>query len=163
MNKKKIFCDIDSTINNHRERIKRNTIGGWPGTVIDPKAFTRGEVLKDLPIPEALSALNKLNRLYSVHFLTSRVWDYPEGALTKEWLDLHGFKYGSVNIVKSHHDKVNFLAKVNPYAYIDDFTIYQEREYLEVLNDLILSIRSKCTCIVFRYNNNWSQILNELQ
>ena len=45
-----LFCDIDSTINNHWVRIQKWAQPSFPGTSIHQKAFTREEIMKDLPI-----------------------------------------------------------------------------------------------------------------
>jgi hypothetical protein len=151
-----LFCDIDSTINNHRERIKRNTIGGWPGTEIHPKAFTRKEVMKDKPLRDAVSSLKKLSKVYSINFITSRSWD-PDASTTKDWLDLHGFEYNSITIVNSHYEKLKILEKEKPDLYIDDFTIHQERKNLTLLEDLISVLPVPYEI----FNNNWDEIVEK--
>ena len=60
VDKKVLFCDIDSTINNHWVRIKKWTIPEFPGEKIHWRAFTRDELMKDKPLPNAQKVLKKL-------------------------------------------------------------------------------------------------------
>ena len=45
--RKQLYCDIDSTINNHWVRIKKWALPSFPGSSIDPRAFSREEIMKD--------------------------------------------------------------------------------------------------------------------
>ena len=51
---KKLYCDIDNTLNNHWERIRRNTTDGWCDF---DKAFTYEEHQKDVVLPGSLEAV----------------------------------------------------------------------------------------------------------
>ena len=67
--RKKLYCDIDSTINNHWERIHRwsnNGICNWE------KALSRDEIMKDEVLPGVIEKLTKLSEEYEIHFLTAR-------------------------------------------------------------------------------------------
>jgi hypothetical protein len=117
-----LYCDIDSTVNNHWVRIQRNSKDG----VILPEAFSREEVMKDEPLPGAVETLREFIRQgWDVHFLTSRWWDYA-GLVSREWLTKHGFPFTTVNIVNSHHEKIPFLKSHHCDLYIDDFSFGQE-------------------------------------
>jgi hypothetical protein len=124
--KPQLYCDIDSTINNHWVRVQRNSKEG----VILPEAFSREEVMKDEPLPGAKETLAEFIRHgWDVHFLTSRSWDtalYSTGDISAEWLRKHGFSYSTLNIVNSHHEKIPFLKSHHCDLYIDDFTGGQE-------------------------------------
>jgi hypothetical protein len=116
--KPQLYCDIDSTINNHWVRIQRNSRDG----VILPEAFSREEVMKDEPLPGAVETLREFVRQgWNLHFLTSRVWD-ASAAVTYDWLSKHAFPPSSVYIVNSHHEKIPFLKSHHCDLYIDDFT-----------------------------------------
>ncbi|SVD00905.1 uncharacterized protein METZ01_LOCUS353759, partial [marine metagenome] len=98
--KPKLFCDIDSTINNHWKRIQKWTVPKFPNDNIDPKAFTREEVMKDEPLEDALESINELSRYYEIYFLTAR--DFPEAkSITTDWLNKNGFPYKGVIVVNS--------------------------------------------------------------
>ena len=77
MKKKKLYCDIDSTINNHWVRIQRWALPKFPGTSIDQRAFTKQEIMKDSPLPGSLEAIKKLSKFYEIHFLTARNFLMP--------------------------------------------------------------------------------------
>lgn len=116
-----LYCDIDSTINNHWVRIQRNTVNG----VIQPSAWTEEEVMQDEPLIGAVAALNKFATDFDVNFLSSRNWPGSK-PMTEQWLRKHCFPFKSVNIVDSHHAKVPFLRDHHCDLYIDDFTGGQE-------------------------------------
>lgn len=155
--KPKLYCDIDSTLNTHRERIKRNTIGGWPGEAIDPKAFTREEVMKDQALPGALDALKKLSEHFEITYLTARMWDWPEGTITKDWLEREGFPIDHIVVVGSMEEKINFI-NANPCdLFIDDFSIYQERLYTALKQSVI----DKITVPFEIFRGDWQYILDK--
>tara|TARA_Y100001980_G_C14553810_1_gene339560 strand:+ start:3516 stop:4142 length:627 start_codon:yes stop_codon:yes gene_type:complete len=72
MKKPKIFCDIDSTINNHSVRIRKWTLPKYPGNHIHWKAFTEKEIMLDEPIKNAKESILMLSNKYSINFLTAR-------------------------------------------------------------------------------------------
>ena len=120
-----LFCDIDSTINNHCVRIQKWASPSFPGTSIPPYAFTREEIMKDLPIENAVESIEKFSKEYEIHFLSAR--NFPNAwNITKEWLDKWGFIYKSINIVKSSIDKVEFVKNNHCDLFIDDFSKGQE-------------------------------------
>ena len=55
-----LFCDIDSTINNHWVRIQKLATPSFPGISIHPNEFTREEIMKDLPIENAIESILKI-------------------------------------------------------------------------------------------------------
>ena len=136
-----LFCDIDSTINNHWVRIQKWAQPSFPGTSIHQKAFTREEIMKDLPIENAVESIKKFSKEYEIHFLSAR--NFPQAwDITKQWLDKWGFTYKSINIVRSSIDKVQFV-KQNPCdLFIDDFSKGQEYGnsyevlYIDTINQL---------------------------
>ena len=138
---KRLFCDIDSTINNHWVRIQKWAQPSFPGTSIHQKAFTREEIMKDLPIENAVESIKKFSKEYEIHFLSAR--NFPQAwDITKQWLDKWGFTYKSINIVRSSIDKVQFV-KQNPCdLFIDDFSKGQEYGnsyevlYIDTINQL---------------------------
>ena len=69
--KKKLICDIDSTINNHWKRIEKWSKDN-PHNEISWRAFTMEELMKDDPLPNSKEVLSELSKKYSIHFLTAR-------------------------------------------------------------------------------------------
>lgn len=156
-NKKKLFCDIDGTVNYHYKRIRKWTLPKWPGDKIDPRAFTREEILQDEVIPGSIDALNELSKYYSVEFLTAR--DFPNAyEITKDWLDKNGFKYSDIHIVSKPIEKVKFLKKNNSDLFIDDLQRGHEYKKTDFYYDVIdLLVLKNITFEI--YANNWPQIV----
>ena len=153
-----LFCDIDSTINNHWVRIQKWAQPSFPGTSIHQKAFTREEIMKDLPIENAVESIEKFSKEYEIHFLSAR--NFPEAwDITKQWLDKWGFTYKSINIVRSSIDKVQFV-KQNPCdLFIDDFSKGQEygNSYEVLYTDTINQLNSMGINLEV-FKNNWLEL-----
>jgi len=156
-----LFCDIDSTINNHWVRIQKWAQPSFPGTSIHQKAFTREEIMKDLPIENAVESIEKFSKEYDIHFLSAR--NFPQAwDITKQWLDKWGFTYKSINIVRSSIDKVQFV-KQNPCdLFIDDFSKGQEygnsyevlyTDTINLLNDMGVNLE------VFK--GDWNEVVKK--
>ena len=154
-----LFCYIDITINNHLVRIQKWAQPSFPGTSIHKKAFTREEIMKDLPIENAVESIEKFSKEYEIHFLSARnfpnAWD-----ITKEWLDKWGFTYKSINIVKSSIDKVEFVKNNHCDLFIDDFSRKHESNppykilYWDVIRELNIN---NVDYEIFQ--NNWEEIV----
>ena len=153
-----LFCDIDSTINNHWVRIQKWAQPSFPGTSIHQNAFTREEIMKDLPIENAVESIEKFSKEYEIHFLSAR--NFPEAwDITKQWLDKWGFTYKSINIVRSSIDKVQFV-KQNPCdLFIDDFSKGQEygNSYEVLYTDTINQLNSMGINLEL-FKNNWLEL-----
>jgi|TARA_B100000424_G_scaffold226530_1_gene186985 uncharacterized HAD superfamily protein len=153
-----LFCDIDSTINNHWVRIQKWAQPSFPGTSIHQNAFTREEIMKDLPIENAVESIEKFSKEYEIHFLSAR--NFPEAwDITKQWLDKWGFTYKSINIVRSSIDKVQFV-KQNPCdLFIDDFSKGQEygNSYEVLYTDTINQLNSMGINLEV-FKNNWLEL-----
>ena len=153
-----LFCDIDSTINNHWVRIQKWAQPSFPGTSIHQNAFTREEIMKDLPIENAVESIEKFSKEYEIHFLSAR--NFPEAwDITKQWLDKWGFTYKSINIVRSSIDKVQFV-KQNPCdLFIDDFSKGQEYgNSYEVLYTYTINQLNSMGINLEVFKNNWLEL-----
>lgn len=124
-----LYCDVDSTLNDHWRRIQRNSVRSGPDAgFIQPSAFTEAEVMKDEPLPDAARVLQRFRESgWEVHYLTSRNWD-PEGSVTQRWLQKHEFPHSYVHIVDCHHAKIEFLRRHRCELFLDDFTVGQENK-----------------------------------
>jgi len=151
----KLFCDIDSTINNHWERIQRFTSSGrcdWN------KAFSEKEVMKDIPIPGAREALKQLSKKYEIHFLTARPFDNAYN-ITKAWLDKNKFEYKSIVVVKESIDKLKYVTE-DGCLFIDDLSRKHETNppykilYWDVIREL-----NKNNVDYELFKNNWKEII----
>ena len=153
-----LFCDIDSTINNHWVRIQKWAQPSFPGTSIHQNAFTREEIMKDLPIENAVESIEKFSKEYEIHFLSAR--NFPEAwDITKQWLDKWGFTYKSINIVRSSIDKVQFVKQYPCDLFIDDFSKGQEygNSYEVLYTDTINQLNSMGINLEV-FKNNWLEL-----
>lgn len=156
-----LFCDIDSTINNHWVRIQKWAQPSFPGTSIHQKAFTREEIMKDLPIENAVESIEKFSKEYEIHFLSAR--NFPQAwDITKQWLDKWGFTYKSINIVRSSIDKVQFV-KQNPCdLFIDDFSKGQEYgNSYEVLYTDTINLLSDMGVNLEVFRGDWNEVVKK--
>ena len=154
---KKLFCDIDSTINNHWERIQKFTDKG----VCDwNKAFSKEEILKDKILPGALEALVKLSSIYEIHFLTARPFQ-DAYSITKTWLDQNGFLYKSIIVVNKSMDKLKYVTEPG-CLFIDDLSRKHETNppykilYWDVIKEL-----NKNNVDYELFKNNWNEIVKK--
>lgn len=157
--RKILYCDIDSTINNHWVRIQKWALPQFPGNTIHQNAFTRDEILKDELLPGAKEAIKKfLDNGWIINFLTAR--NFPNAYnITKEWLDLKGFPYNNIYCVNCSSDKPEFLKDKEVDLFIDDFSGGQEHSasYVNLYDDTIQTLKNyKIPFEVF--NGNWCQI-----
>lgn len=116
-----LWCDIDSTVNNHAERIRRNSVKGR----ILPSAFSHSEIMKDTALPGSVEALTSLGRIARVHFLTARNFD-DAYSITSDWLNANRFVYDDLFLVRNHEDKPAFLKNQTVDLFVDDMTVGQE-------------------------------------
>ena len=120
---------------------------------------TREEIMKDEVLPDALEAVQKFNESWDVHFLTARNFDNAY-SITKDWLDLKGFPYKSINVVKKSIDKPDFLKQVGCDLFIDDLSAGQEYgpSYQNLYHTTIKKLQEyEIPHMVF--NNNWKEIV----
>jgi len=155
---KKLFCDIDSTINNHWERIQRCTTNGKCDFI---KAFSKEEVMKDEVLPGARESLKELSNRYEIHFLTAR--DFPNAYdMTREWLNKNGFEYESIIVVNKPMDKLKYVTEAG-CLFIDDLSKKHETNppykilYWNVIRELN---KNNVNYIIFK--NNWKTIMGEI-
>lgn len=160
--KKQLYCDIDSTINNHWIRVQKWALPSFPGRSIHSNAWKREEVLKDEPLPGALEMILKFSEDWDVHFLTAR--NFPNAYdITKEWLDLKGFPYKSINVVRRSIHKPPFLSERRCDLFIDDLSAGQEYgpSYVNLYKDTISELeRLQINFIVF--NGDWTEVDREV-
>ena len=159
--RKQLYCDIDSTINNHWVRIKKWALPSFPGSSIDPRAFSREEIMKDEVLPRALKAIEQFSKEWDIHFLTAR--NFPDAYnITEQWLTQKGFPFKTINVVKKSKDKPPFLLQRQVDLFIDDLSAGQEfgPSYVNLYISTIQDLQSKN--IKFEiFKNNWDEILEK--
>lgn len=155
--KKKLFCDIDSTINNHWVRIQRNKND-------ISKAFSREQMMTDVPLKDSKESLEELSNDYEIHFLTARGEIQDGYNITKDWLDLYGFSYESINLVKKTIEKVDFLIENKSDLLIDDLSRLQQisGSYVHLYNDVIYKLKSNNIKFLI-FKGDWRETLQQLR
>lgn len=154
-----LFTDIDSTINNHWERIKRFAIGDYPPRQIDPKAFSEEEVLKDQVAFESVYWLNRFKEAgWKIHYLSAR----PKHLLnaTTTWLDRHHFPVDTLNLVDSAHDKPSFLKSVSVDLFVDDLARNHENGEPILYHEIISKLKKIGIPFVI-FKGDWSEIYSK--
>ena len=157
-----IVCDIDSTVNDHWNRILRCSNSG---VIDEKKAFSAVEVMKDKVLPNALEVNHKAVRLYHCNwvFLTARGWK-DAYSITDSWLFKKEFLYHDLIICKNMSSKIEILKNMNCDIYIDDFTSGQERglSNLTFRKDIKDAIENLGINVLVA-KNNWLDILKIIQ
>jgi hypothetical protein len=158
----KIICDIDSTITDHWNRIRRNTVPKWPGGMISNKAWLKEEVLKDKILPHCKSVLDALHgRDFEIKYLSARGWS-SAGEISEEQLTRLGVPNPwKITIVSNMQEKIDKLTSRSCDFYIDDFLSGQEGNIGTFRGDIARAIEAKgIRVIVFR--NDWLDVLYQI-
>lgn len=161
--RKILYCDIDSTINNHWVRIQKWALPKYPGTKIHPNAFSREEIIKDELLPGAKESIERfIEEGWEVHFLTARGFKDAYN-ITKDWLDLKQIPYNSITCVNSSKVKPEFLKERDVDLFIDDLSGGQEYSgsYKNLYTDTIKKLNEYNIPFVI-FKENWNNILNFL-
>lgn len=96
MRKPVLFCDVDSTVNDHWNRIRRHSSAD--GKTTSKAAYSYVETMKDIPLPLAVESVTALSSVYSVRFLTARGGYERAYDATRDWLVAHGFQIGRAHV-----------------------------------------------------------------
>lgn len=152
-----IYCDIDSTINNHEVRIKRCSIGNK----INPEAYTYDEIMKDLPLEDAIESNHKLYEKYSIYFITARK-RFPNGYnSTRDWLNKYGFRYDKIILTNNTDEKISIIKQdPNLKVFIDDCTINHQQ--IPIINEAAIKKINLESIPFIIFNNNWNDIVKKL-
>lgn len=152
---KKLYCDVDNTINHSWKRVRRWTKDG----VCDfSKAHTREEVMKDEVLPGAKEALEKLSERYEIIFLTARSYKDAYN-ITKDWLDEQGFNYSSIIVVKNPMEKLAYVRE-SDCLFIDDLSRGHEvNPPYKVLYWYVIRELNSYNVEYEIFNDNWEEIV----
>jgi glutathione synthase/RimK-type ligase-like ATP-grasp enzyme len=157
--RKILYCDIDSTINNHWARIQKWALPSYPGNRIHQNAFSREEVMKDELLPGAKEAIEKfIENGWEIHFLTARGFKDAYN-ITKEWLDLKQIPYNSITCVNSSKVKPEYLKEREVDLFIDDLSGGQEYSisYENIYYDTIKKLKEYNIPFI-RFKGDWCDI-----
>ena len=151
-----LAVDLDSTLQDHWNRISRNSVNG----VIQSSAWSREELDKDVILPGALEALQKFYEAgWQITILTSREWESArEDSIA--WLEANGLMQyiEDVHTVDGMKFKLPWLQQHKCDLFIDDFMSGQELMTPMFLCNLYLDLW-QAAIRVEPFRNNWSDIV----
>jgi hypothetical protein len=157
-----LVCDIDSTLTDHWKRIRRNTKPQWPGNVIDPKAWTREEVMKDKLLPNCLRVLNELKaRGFLIRYLSARGWADARAITMDQLFHFHVPNSTDITLTDSMRNKVDLLNKSMCDFYVDDFMTGQEKAIGTFHKDVACAIEEKGIHVI-PFRNDWLDVLEQI-
>ncbi len=156
LNKKQLYCDIDSTINNHSERLTKWRIGNEKPYRINKKAFSNLELYRDQIRFDSLFWIRKFKESnWQIHWITAR----PKRSfiVTFLWLKKNKFPVDSLTMVSSIYQKPPFLKRLKVDLFVDDLSFSQENDEKIIYNDVIKILNEEN--IKFKiFENNWEEI-----
>ena len=157
-NKPTLYCDLDSTLNDHYRRISRFTI---EGSCDFTAANQMDEVMKDLPLPFAKDSIDTLKEDYNICILIARA--YPDAyKITKSWLDKFNFYYDNIIVVERSIDKIKYLNDEDS-LFIDDLSRKHESNppYKILYENTIKELeKRKINYILFK--GDWKKVMHKL-
>ena len=155
MDKLNLYCDVDSTINDHWNRAKKyyNT----------PYFTERYIIMQDKPLVGAREVLWEYSDRYNIHYLTARPYDQAY-SITKDWLIDNDFPIDTINVVNSSAEKVPFLLKNKVDLFIDDLSADQKNHgsYVILYHDTIKKLKIN-NIPFFRFKGDWQEAKKELE
>jgi hypothetical protein len=146
-----LYCDVDSTINNHWVRAQH-----FFGT---PLFSAREIVMRDEPLPGARETLWLFSEKgYKICYLTAR--DFAEAySITYDWLIHNDFPIDEIHVVNSSFDKVHFLRNKRVDLFIDDFSGSQkEHGSYKILHQDTIDALTKEGVHFYIFDGDWSKV-----
>merc|ERR1712008_122728 len=164
---RRLFVDIDNTINNAWERIQRSALPTWPGETFDQaRAFSHTELLSDRPLLGSQASLAALARDWDITFLSAR------GAAglvapTLQWLAREGFVYSKVILVRDALDKVAWLEDAvaeSEVLFVDYFTRGHHTAQPVVDEELLSALRARAISfkVFVPAETGWPELAQQL-
>jgi uncharacterized HAD superfamily protein len=155
MEKLNLYCDIDSTVNNHWVRAKNHY-----GTSLFTERYV---IMQDSPLPGAREVLWEYSDRYNIHYLTARPY-FQAYSITKDWLIDNDFPIDTINVVNSSAEKVPFLIKNKVDLFIDDLSADQKNHgsYVILYHDTIKKLKLN-NIPYFRFKGSWEEAKKELE
>ena len=153
-----LFVDIDNTVSDHMDRLKRiHKKGLFP---IEKFANDPEWVLSDRVIPGSIEAISQLSRTYHICWLSARKKDLLD--ITRTWLERNNFEIDQIILVDSLLEKIDFLEKNQPSIFIDDlqydfFSMEPKKATIAISKLLEKNIS------FVRFEGNWEETQNEIE
>lgn len=160
---KTIITDIDSTMNDHWKRIRRNTVPQWPGRTIDSAAWTRAEVLQDKLQPFCKSVLDNFSdQGFRIRYLTARGWPHGWDISVEQLTKWNVPNPQDLIVCDSMSSKVGILGEEKCTYYVDDFMTGQENNIGTFNHGIAKAIQSTGIYVVV-FRNDWMDVLEQIR
>jgi uncharacterized HAD superfamily protein len=154
-----MFCDIDSTVNNHQERILKWRVGNSIPYRIHANAFSEAEISKDIVMFNSSFWLNEFKSSgWQVNWISARPFFLYE--VTYKWLLNNNFPVDSLTLVKRADKKLKYLFSNKVDLFVDDLSYGQENEEIILYDNIISNLKSKNVKFEI-FNDNWEKIYSK--
>ena len=158
MNKIPLFIDIDNTVSDHMDRLKRiNESRLFP---TEKYANDPDWVLTDNVLPGAKEAVNELSNLHEIIWLSARKKNLLNA--TKSWLIQNDFHIDKIILVNNLDEKIEILRKNQPSIFIDDLQ-YDFFSMKPKKATIVLGKLQEHKIPYIRYEGNWELVLEKVR
>ena len=148
-----LCCDIDNTVADQYSYYIR--MYNFEKQLLDPKAYQNEHLIKYDVIENAVDALNKLSKVFEIHWLTARNPENKKTTIT--WLKNNKFPLDGIYLVGQNDNKLKILKSLRPQLFIDDLRYNYENlnplpctRFEKSLKELNINYEI--------FNNNWEKI-----
>ena len=150
MEKLNLYCDVDSTINDHWIRAQKHY-----GT---PQFTQRYVIMQDKPLQNSRETLWEFSDRFCIHYLTARNF-IDAYSITKDWLIDNDFPIDTIKVVSSSKEKIPFLLENKVDLFIDDLSADQKNygSYV-ILYDDVIDLLNKNNIPYFRFSLGFSSL-----
>lgn len=155
MEKLNLYCDVDSTINNHWVRAQKHY-----GTNLFSERYV---IMQDSPLPGAREVLWEYSDRFNIHYLTARPYNQAY-SITHDWLVDNDFPIDSITVVNSSMDKVAFLLKNSVDIFIDDLSADQKNHgSYKILHEDVIKKLEELSIPYLRFKGDWEEVKGRLE
>jgi hypothetical protein len=151
-----LVCDIDNTVGDQIERLKR-CIDASNGKVNIDLAYSPEIVKTDIPLNGAFEGVNAFKRMgFKIVWLSARKENLKE--ITQNWLLQNGFPLDELILVHKLADKIPIIKSIQPTLVIDDCT-YNLQELDPKLATEFISKVNDLGVVLEVFDGDWSQVI----
>ena len=153
-----LFVDIDNTVSDQMDRLKRiNEENLYP---IEEYANDPDWVLSDKVIPGSVEAIQSLSEDHEINWLSARKDNLLDA--TNHWLKDNKFVVNKVFLLKSLKEKINFLEQNQPSIFIDDLQYDFFSMHPKKATKIIKELKLKKIKFV-RFEGDWGKTLKKIR
>lgn len=151
-----LICDIDNTVGDQLERLKR-CIDSTTGRVNIDLAYSPEMVMSDKPLHGSVSGLNMFkSKGFKIIWLSARKRILKDP--TRGWLINNGFPVDEVILVNKLADKIPIIKEINPTLVIDDCMYNWQELEPKLATDFIAEVNKMGVDLVV-FSGSWSEVM----